>query len=135
MVVIDRERDIWKSMRMYYPGMAHRIEAAGRSGIPDVQWIYRGRSGWLELKYNVSRVLPAQALFLRRWGFHGGSAFVLGYYFNRFRLVPYSSIGRDRGINWVDSQWTSPELTREGWREIAEIMAFGEVRVDPASDP
>ena len=60
-----RESGFSASLRKKLPGMCHRIENVAAEGTPDIAWIYKGQTRWIETKYHTGRseVRNSQWLF------------------------------------------------------------------------
>ena len=79
------ERNFWLLLKGALGMQMHRIENKMASGTPDIHFIHKGISGWIELKYisdwskkaifcGLSR---SQVLWLQDYVLHGGNCWVM----------------------------------------------------------
>jgi len=79
------EKQFWKHLRENLPFKTYRVENKVMIGMPDVHYINKGNSGWIELKYMPSwkskRVSTGyqlhQALWAKEHIKHGGTNWIM----------------------------------------------------------
>ena len=79
------EKQFWKHLRENLPFKTYRVENKVMIGMPDVHYINKGNSGWIELKYmpewKSKRVSTGyqlhQALWAKEHIKHGGTNWIM----------------------------------------------------------
>jgi beta-lactamase class D len=54
------EKSFWRLLRNNLPFKTYRVENKVMIGMPDVHYIHKGKTGWIELKYipNLNPSVP-----------------------------------------------------------------------------
>jgi|TARA_R100000479_G_scaffold169105_1_gene110599 hypothetical protein len=79
------ETNFWHLLRSKLPFKMYRIENKVAIGTPDVHFLYKGKTGWLELKYVYSWPIKKfysglkkhQAIWLKDYSANGGKCWVV----------------------------------------------------------
>lgn len=110
------EKLIYKKLQRDWPGIMQRVEGHPE-GLPDFVWSLGTQMGWLEVKDEIWRVRPGQALFLRRWSF---SSWVLIKSGAWYHMIPGGAVRKDCSLRREDVAFTA---TGAGWvMEMARWM-------------
>lgn len=79
-----KESKFWTGLSKSLPGFLLRIENTTQRGTPDVYWLFRGHSAWVELKVDdgAGTILRAeQKAFAERVAKYDGHYFVVSWLF------------------------------------------------------
>lgn len=131
------EQWLWRQLEkvMHAPAsgrVACKVGTSTVKGIPDVAWCFRGRSGWLELKYlpswpkRASTVVQVattveQRAFLREWAGAMGSAQVVLGVGEEMLLLPASVTEGTRAALEASAAGRYT-ISKEGVASLARVL-------------
>jgi hypothetical protein len=70
------EQKFWQLLKPHVPGHVNRIENTVGNGIPDVNFCYKGKETWIELKAG-SKLRDSQKIWHQQRALAGGRVFVI----------------------------------------------------------
>lgn len=126
------EREIWAAMKRRWPGGAERVETLLPPGLPDVHWTLKGFAGWFELKDEVAKVRPEQAIWHRAYAKAGGLSYVILRLKGKVYLAAGDRIERDAKVPLT--RVVGEDLSQATFDRIAlEVEADARVRSERLS--
>ena len=131
------ERNFWLLLKGALGMQIHRIENKMASGTPDIHFIHKGISGWIELKYISDWSKKAifcglsrnQVLWLQDYALHGGNCWILIRVGRESTAVVHGSKA-NRLLKSVTIEeffktmawYKSGKMTKSDWVELTNLL-------------